>query len=84
MLGFRRSAANLLLAAALVVCLQPIYFLAMAHLDRVISHERTWEHISEAFSSSVPRVRSRQEAVHQQRRPLYRLLFPRGGDAAWH
>jgi hypothetical protein len=53
MLGFGRSAANLLLAAALVICLQPIYFFAMAHLDRVISHETTWGHISEAFSSSV-------------------------------
>jgi hypothetical protein len=53
MLGFKKSAANVILAAALVVCLQPIYFLAMANLDRIISHDRTWEHISEAFSSGV-------------------------------
>ena len=53
MLGFKRIGIATLLALLLVLCLQPVYFLAMSNLDRVISHERTWRHISEAFEAGV-------------------------------
>src|ERR1700761_4984871 len=52
-LGFKRIGIATLLALALVLCLQPVYFLAMTNLDRVVSHERTWQHISDAFDAGV-------------------------------
>jgi len=48
-----RNSVSLLLAMALVALLQPIYFLSMASLDHVISKERTWRHIHEAFQAGV-------------------------------
>jgi hypothetical protein len=42
-----------ILAVVSVLCLQPIYFFAMSHLDLIISHERTWEHIRDAFNGGV-------------------------------
>ena len=53
MLGFKRIGIATLLVLLLVLCLQPAYFLAMANLDRVVSHERTWQHIREAFDAGV-------------------------------
>ena len=41
------------LAVLLVLCLQPVYFFTMANLDRVISHDRTWEHIRGAFDAGI-------------------------------
>lgn len=49
----RKIILGLLSAGALVLILQPIYFAAMVNLDRVISHERTWRHIGDAFASGV-------------------------------
>ncbi|WP_448031556.1 hypothetical protein [Bradyrhizobium liaoningense] len=43
----------MVIAAALVLLLQPIYFIAMSNLDHVISKERTWQHIQSAFESGV-------------------------------
>ena len=53
MLGFKRISVAALLAFVLVLCLQPAYFLAMTNLDRIVSHERTWQHIREAFEAGV-------------------------------
>src|ERR1700743_3308853 len=53
MLGFKRIGIAGLSAFFLVLCLQPVYFLAMTNLNRVISHERTWQHIREAFDAGV-------------------------------
>ena len=53
MLNVRKVILGLLAAGALVLALQPIYFAAMVNLDRVISHERTWRHIEDAFTSGV-------------------------------
>jgi hypothetical protein len=50
---FKKLAPHFLLAAALVACLQPLYFFALGNLDRVISHDGTWQHIREAFNSGV-------------------------------
>ena len=52
-LGFKRIGLAALLAFVLVLCLQPAYFLAMTNLDRVVSHERTWQHIRDAFTAGV-------------------------------
>src|SRR2546429_4704072 len=41
------------LAIFSVLCLQPVYFFTMANLDRVISHDRTWEHIRGAFDAGI-------------------------------
>ncbi|MEY9362295.1 hypothetical protein ABH994_005016 [Bradyrhizobium yuanmingense] len=48
-----RNFISLVIAAALVLLLQPVYFFAMANLDHVISKERTWRHIKSAFDSGV-------------------------------
>lgn len=48
-----RTFASLCLAAALVLMLQPFYFASMANLDHVISKERTWQHIRNAFESGI-------------------------------
>jgi hypothetical protein len=53
MLGFKRIHIAAMLAVVLVLCLQPAYFLAMTNLDRVVSHERTWQHIRDAFEAGV-------------------------------
>lgn len=53
MLGFKRIGIAALLAFALVLCLQPAYFLAMTNLNRIVSHERTWQHIRDAFEAGV-------------------------------
>jgi hypothetical protein len=53
MLGFKRIGIAALSAFLLVLCLQPVYFLAMTSLDRIVSHERTWQHIREAFDAGV-------------------------------
>jgi hypothetical protein len=53
MLGFKRIGVAGLLAFLLVLCLQPAYFLAMTNLDSIISHERTWQHIRDAFETGV-------------------------------
>jgi hypothetical protein len=37
----------------LVLALQPVYFLAMTNLDRVVSHQRTWQHVRDAFEAGV-------------------------------
>jgi len=42
-----------LAAGMLVLGLQPVYFAAMANLNRVISHEATWEHVRDAFNAGV-------------------------------
>ena len=52
-LDFKRISAAALLAFVLVLCLQPVYFLAMTNLDRIVSHERTWQHIRSAFEAGV-------------------------------
>ncbi|WP_375304411.1 hypothetical protein WI560_19170 [Bradyrhizobium sp. A11] len=49
----KRYFPAILLAGLLVAALQPVYFLLMSNLDRVISHHRTWEHIRDAFDSGV-------------------------------
>ncbi|WP_439403034.1 hypothetical protein ACNJYA_12920 [Bradyrhizobium sp. DASA03068] len=41
------------LTGVAVAALQPIYFFLMANLDRVISHERTWENIRQAFDRGI-------------------------------
>ncbi|SCB52733.1 hypothetical protein GA0061099_103910 [Bradyrhizobium yuanmingense] len=48
-----RNFISLVVAAALVLLLQPVYFFAMANLDNIISKERTWLHIKSAFDSGV-------------------------------
>jgi hypothetical protein len=53
MLGFKRISIAASLAFILVLCLQPAYFLAMTNLDRIVSHERTWQHIRDAFEAGV-------------------------------
>lgn len=53
MLGFKRISVAALLAFVCVLCLQPAYFLAMTNLDRIVSHERSWQHIREAFDAGV-------------------------------
>jgi len=53
MLGFKRIGMAALLAFVVVLCLQPAYFLAMSSLDRVVSHQRTWQHIRDAFDAGV-------------------------------
>ncbi|RXG97364.1 hypothetical protein [Bradyrhizobium zhanjiangense] len=49
----KRYFPAVLLAGLLVVALQPVYFLLMSNLDRVISHNGTWAHIRNAFDSGV-------------------------------
>jgi hypothetical protein len=53
MLGFKRIGIAALSAFLLVLCLQPVYFLAMTNLDRIVAHDRTWQHIREAFDAGV-------------------------------
>lgn len=53
MLELRKMMPHVVLAAAFVIFLQPVYFFAMANVDRVLSHEKTWEHIREAFDSGI-------------------------------
>ena len=53
LLGFKRISMAAVLALVLVLCLQPVYFLAMTNLDRIVSHERTWQHIRDAFEAGV-------------------------------
>ncbi|ULK99330.1 hypothetical protein [Bradyrhizobium sp. I71] len=48
-----RNLSSLVIAAALVLLLQPIYFFAMSNLDHLISKETTWQHIKSAFDSGV-------------------------------
>ena len=63
MLGFKRISVAALLAFGLVLCLQPAYFLAMTNLDRIVSRERTWQHIREAFEAGV--LETGSHARHQ-------------------
>jgi hypothetical protein len=65
MLGFKRIGIATVLALALVLCLQPVYFLVMTNLDRIISHERTWQHIGDAFEAGVlePGYHSRNQFI---------------------
>lgn len=53
MLSLKRFLTASLLAFLVVLCLQPVYFLAMSNLNRVVSHQRTWQHIREAFDAGV-------------------------------
>lgn len=61
-----RTLISLLLAAVLVVLLQPLYFLSMANLDRLVSHDGTWRHIRQAFDSGVlqPGWHSHRSYIH--------------------
>jgi hypothetical protein len=65
MLGFKRIGVAAVLAFLLVLCLQPAYFLAMTNLDRIVSHQRTWQHISDAFEAGVlePGYHSRHQFI---------------------
>ncbi len=42
-----------LMTVFLVLCLQPLYFFAMTNLDRMISHDRTWAHVQQAFDAGI-------------------------------
>ncbi len=63
MLGFKRISMAAVLAFVSVLCLQPAYFLAMTNLDRIVSHERSWQHIREAFEAGV--LEAGSHARHQ-------------------
>lgn len=45
----------------LVLALQPAYFAAMTNLNRLVSHNATWQHVRDAFDSGVLAVGSRSK-----------------------
>jgi hypothetical protein len=49
----RSIAIGLILAAVVAAALQPVYYFAMANLDRVISHDAMRAHFRDAFQSGV-------------------------------
>src|SRR5829696_5906278 len=52
-ISLRGAVLGALLSVLAVLALQPLYYLAMTNLDRVISHQATWRHIQDAFHSGV-------------------------------
>src|SRR5215212_6951519 len=53
MITLSRAGAAFFVAFLLVLALQPAYFGAMANLNRIISHDATWQHVRDAFQSGV-------------------------------
>jgi hypothetical protein len=52
-MSLRSFILGALLSIAAVLAIQPVYFAAMANLDRVISHDAIRQHIRDAFQAGV-------------------------------
>lgn len=63
MINFRSVIIGGLLAILAVIAIQPIFFLAMANLDRVLSHDTMRSHFRDAFKSGALSVQFHRSQI---------------------